>query len=106
MITSASSPENRAPQVTPLVVLGMARLEEGGVVARLHPVPLQLVPPIPLAVHSHKATIFAAATASGREMPQAPASSDIDGLELGSKHLGLAYLLQTLELIQVQALED
>ena len=103
MITSAISAENRAPQVTPLVVLGMARLEEGGVVARLHPIPLQLILPILLAVHGHRAAIFTAATVSGREMPQAPAASDIDSLEFGSKHLGLAYLLQIRELIQVQA---
>jgi len=82
-----------------LVVLGVARLEEGGVVAGLHAVPLQLVPPV-LAAHGHRA-----AAVRGREAPEAPAASDEDGLEVGSVHLGPAYQLQTGEVVQVQVLE-
>ena len=91
------SPEDRASQVALLVVLGVARLEEGGVVAGLHAVPLQLVPPVLLAVHGHRA-----AAVRGREAPEAPAASDEDGLEVGSVHLGPAYQLQTGEEVQVQ----
>ena len=94
------SPEDRASQVALLVVLGVARLEEGGVVAGLHAVPLQLVPPVLLAVDGHTA-----AGGDGREAPEAPAASDVDGLEVGSVHLGPAYQLQTGEVVQVQVLE-
>ena len=83
-----------------LVVLGVARLEEGGVVAGLHAVPLQLVPPVLLAVDGHTA-----AGGDGREAPEAPAASDVDGLEVGSVHLGPAYQPQTGEVVQVQVLE-
>ena len=41
----------------------------------------------------------------GREAPEAPAASDVDGLEVGSVHLGPAYQLQTGEVVQVQVLE-
>ena len=99
------SPEDRASQVALLVVLGVARLEEGGVVAGLHAVPLQLVPPVLLAVDGHRSAVLAAAGGGGREAPEAPAASDVDGLEVGSVHLGLAYQLQTGEVMQVQVLE-
>ena len=88
-----------------LVVLGVARLEEGGVVAGLHAVPLQLVPPVLLAVDGHRSAVLAAAGGGGREAPEAPAASDVDGLEVGSVHLGPAYQLQTGEVVQVQVLE-
>lgn len=80
----------------------MTRLEEGRVVASIFPVPLQLRPPVLLAVHSWAAVW---AVGGGREALEAPASPHPDGLELGCKHPGGAYLMQLGELVQVYVLQ-
>ena len=101
---AGSSPENGGPQQSLLVVRGVARSEEGGVVTDVQSIPLEVVPPVLLAVHGDTASISTAAV-SGREAPQAPAAPETDSLELGGKHFGLAYLLQAGEIVQVQVLQ-
>ena len=98
---AGSSPEN---EESLLVVRGVARREEGWVVTDVQPVPLELVPPVLLAVHGDTASISTVGV-GGREAPQAPAAPETDSLELGGKHFGLAYLLQAGEIVQVQVLQ-
>ena len=102
--SEAGSPENGGPQQSLLVVRGVARSEEGGVVTDVQSIPLEVVPPVLLAVHGDKGSMSTAAV-SGREAPQAPAAPETDSLELGGKHFGLAYLLQAGEIVQVQVLQ-
>lgn len=78
----------------------MAWLKEGRVVASFQPVPLQLLPPILLALH-HGAAIWP----DGWEAPETPASPEPDGLEIGGKHLGLADPLQLIDPMQVDVLQ-
>jgi len=116
---AGSSPENGGPQQSLLVVRGVvrreegwvvtdgqpvARREEGWVVTDVQPVPLEVVPPVLLAVHGDTASISTVGV-GGREAPQAPAAPETDILELGGKHFGLAYLLQAGEIVQVQVLQ-
>ena len=102
--SEAGSPENGGPQQSLLVVRGVAWREEGWVVTDFQPVPLELVPPVLLAVHGDTASISTVGV-GGREAPQAPAAPETDSLELGGKHFGLAYLLQAGEIVQVQVLQ-
>ena len=117
--SEAGSPENGGPQQSLLVVRGVvrreegwvvtdgqpvARREEGWVVTDVQPVPLEVVPPVLLAVHGDTASISTVGV-GGREAPQAPAAPETDILELGGKHFGLAYLLQAGEIVQVQVLQ-
>ena len=101
---AGSSPENGGPQQSLLVVRGVARREEGGVVTDVQSIPLEVVPPVLLAVHGDTASISTVGV-GGREAPQAPAAPETDILELGGKHFGLAYLLQAGEIVQVQVLQ-
>jgi len=101
---AGSSPENGGPQQSLLVVRGVARSEEGGVVTDVQSIPLEVVPPVLLAVHGDTASISTVGV-GGREAPQAPAAPETDILELGGKHFGLAYLLQAGEIVQVHVLE-
>ena len=102
--SEAGSPENGGPQQSLLVVRGVARSEEGGVVTDVQSIPLEVVPPVLLAVHGDTASISTVGV-GGREAPQAPAAPETDILELGGKHFGLAYLLQAGEIVQVQVLQ-
>lgn len=70
--------------------------------AGIQAIPLQLVPPVLLTVHDRAAK---GAIVGGWKALQAPASPHPDGLKLGSKHLGLAYLMQLGELMQVDVLQ-
>jgi hypothetical protein len=73
----------------------MARREEGGVVADIQTIPLQIIPPLLLTVHNNRVFI----SVSRRETLQAPAASKTDCLQLGSKHFGPAYLSQAAEMM-------
>lgn len=101
---SAGSPENRGSQLWLLVVLRVARRKERGVVPDVQPIPLQLLPPVLLAVDGDKTSILTVA-GSGWEAPQAPAAPETDSLELGSEYFSLANLLQAEQIMQAQVLE-
>lgn len=101
---AGSSAENGGSQQSLLVACGVARREEGWVVTDVQPVPLEVVPPVLLAVHRDKASI-STSVVSGREAPQAPAAPESDSLQLRGKHFGLAYLLQAGEIMQVEVLQ-
>ena len=96
------SPENRASEQGLLIVLGVAQLEEGGMMASLLSIPLQLLPPVLLAVNNRAAV---RAVCGGWDALEGPSSPHPDGLELGSEHLDLAYLMKLGELMQVYVLQ-
>ena len=70
----------------------------------MQPIPLQIIPPVLLAVHNDTRSIMGTA-AGGWKTLQAPATLETDCLKLGSKHFGLAYLPKAGEMIQIQVLE-
>ena len=100
--SEVGSAEHRHSRQGLLVVQRVARLEEGRVMANLQPVPLQFLPPVLLAVHNGTLLVV---QADSWKAPDAPTAPEPDGLKFGSKHLAFTYMLQLVELMQVDVLQ-
>ena len=72
--------------------------------AGLQSIPLQLRPPVLLAVHDWP-TVSVVSMADTWGAPEGPAASDPDALEHRCGHLGLADLLQAEEIVQEDMLQ-
>ena len=97
------APEWRAPDHGLLIMPRVDRL----VVAGLHLVPSQLVPPFLLTVATHHLV-----AANNRQFREAPAASDFDGLEVGriysDRHFrkySSHYSIQLGELVKAEVLQ-
>jgi hypothetical protein len=95
-------PEDGAPNVAPLEVAAVhRRLEEVRVMAELHRhVPLQRMPHVHLHLHCRPPLAWMT-DRHGRQLAQAKASPDPDGLQRRGEHFHLAYLLQIRQVAQV-----
>lgn len=75
------------------------------VAACLQPIPLQLVPPVLLAVHHRRQLITSTTTVNGWQPPEAPAAPELDGLQRRSQHIGFTYMLQHGEIMEMDVSE-